>query len=475
MTTPDQDPTRRAMQWLLQRIGLPEVAGSSPVSLVGRDAVVPSYNRYAAATASALGAFGAATAAFWALRTGRQQQVEIDERRAVLHGLRSVFLLRQSGHRFSVGGVGAQSLRANNFYTTRDGRQIYLLRMFDYPHLVPALLGVLRCPNTQADIAQAVSGWDALALEEELARARAIGVVARTPQEWLAHPQGQWLSQRPGVEVRRIGESEPEAFREGDRPFSGVRVLDASHVIAGPAVGRTLAEQGADVLRVSAPYQPDPQQMVIDLGFGKRNAFIDLSLVEDARQLRELAAQADVFIESWRPGAMERRGFSPEDLMRLRPGIIYVSLSCYGAGGPWRERAGYEPIGQAATGLSVLEAAAGQPSLAPTVTMNDYLAAYLAAAGVAGALVRRAREGGSYHVTTSLAQSSMWVLQQGQATAAERQGACGLDSPTPAGWMSETGSAFGPLQHCAPVTQLSETPGFWAVPPQTLGSSRPVW
>ncbi|MDM0014838.1 CoA transferase [Variovorax sp. J22P168] len=475
MPDPNIDPALRALQLLLTLIGLPEPSTSARVVLTSRDAVVPSANRYAAATAAALGAYGAAIAAFWALRTGRQQEVEIDERRAVLHGLRSVFLLRQSGHGYSVGGIGAQGLRANNFFMTRDGRQIYLLRMFDYPHLVPALLGVLRCPNTHDDIAHAVSHWDAFELEDALARAKAVGVVSRSPREWLAHPQGQWLAERPGVEVRRIGDSAPEPFQDGDRPLSGIRVLDASHVIAGPATGRTLAEQGAQVLRISAPYQPDPQQMVIDLGFGKRSAFIDLNHVEDARQLRELAMKADVFIESWRPGAMERRGFSPEDLMRLRPGIVYVSLSCYGSGGPWRERAGYEPIGQAATGLSMMEGGKDHPALAPTVTMNDYLSAYLAAAGVASALVRRAREGGSYHVSTSLAQSSMWVLQQGAHSEAEGQSVCGLDSPTPANWMSRTESAFGLLEHCAPVTQFSETPGFWACPPQPLGAAQPVW
>lgn len=472
MTAPSHPSPEASTRLLLDRMGLPDLWSSAALRFTGEDPVVASPNAYGTATASALGAFSLAVAELWRMRTGQRQDIEIDLRRAVACGLRSVFLLRQSGHGFTVGGNGQ---KIDNFYPTADGRRIYLLRMYDYPHLVPALLGVLRCPNDRDAIAEVASRWNAVELEEALAAARAIGVVSRTPEEWLAHPQGAWLAQRPGFEIQKIGDSQAEPLPEGDRPLAGLRVLDASHVIAGPATGRTLAEHGAEVLRVSAPHQPDSQQMVIDLGFGKRSAFIDLEQVEDARQLRELARSADIFIESWRPGAMERRKFSPRDLAALRPGIIYVSLSCYGNGGPWRERAGYEPIGQAACGLATREGTPQAPRLAPTTTMNDYLAAYLAAAGTAAALVRRARDGGSYHVTTSLTQSSMWVLQQGQVPADALAGAPGLGAPLPDDWMARTASPFGLLDHTAPVAQLSRTPGFWARPPEPLGTSAPTW
>lgn len=462
-----------ATRLLLERMGLADIDHLAHLRFLGEDPVVPSVNRYGTATASAMGAGALAVAEYWRLHTGQQQSVEIDLRRAVVCGLRSVFLLRQNGHGFIVGG---NSRKVNNFFTTRDNRRIYLVRMFDYPHIVPALLGVLRCANEPQAIAEAVAKWDAVELEDALAEARAFGVVSRSPEEWLQHPQGAWLAERPGLEIRRVGDSAPEAPpAKGSRPLSGLRVLDASHVIAGPACGRTLAEQGAEVLRVSAPHQPDTPQITIDTSFGKRSAFIDLQQVEDERQLRELARRADVFIDSWRPGAMERHRFGPEDLAAIRPGIIYVSLSCYGQEGPWRGRGGYEPIGQVACGLAAREGSVGSPQLAPTVTMNDYLAAYLAAAGVAAALVRRARDGGSYHVTTSLTQSSMWVLKQGTVPTALASQAPALDTPTPAHWLTETRSAFGLLQHIAPVTQFSHTPGIWTQPPEPLGASTPAW
>lgn len=271
----------------------------------------------------------------------------------------------------------------------------------------------------------------------------------------------------------RIAEGSAQPFERAERPLSGLKVLDASHVIAGPAAARLLAEQGANVLRVSAPHQPDPQHIVMDTGFGKRSAFIDLELAEDVARLRMLASEADVFVESWRPGALARRGFGPDDLAALRPGIVYVSLSCHGFEGPWANRAGYEPIGQAASGLTMVEGGGGMPRGAPTVTMNDYLTAYLAAAGIMGALVRRARDGGSYHVRTSLTQASMWVLSQGLLP--DSIPLFKEPTPAPAHWMAATQSSFGVLEHVAPVVEYSKTRPYWDLPPQPLGASAAAW
>ena len=213
--------------------------------------------------------------------------------------------------------------------------------------------------------------------------------------------------------------------------------------------------------------------MMMDLGLGKRAAYIDLNRVEDARRLRELAGQSDIFVESWRPGALARRGFSPRDLAALRPGIIYVSVSCYGAEGPWASRAGYEPIGQAVCGLSATEGSLVAPRNAPTVTMNDYLSAYLAAAGALGALLRRSREGGSYHVRTSLTQASMWVLGCGLLPEAVSRIPIMQNAELPAHQTMQ--SAFGEIRHVPCVTEYSETRAYWELPPEPFGGARPAW
>jgi crotonobetainyl-CoA:carnitine CoA-transferase CaiB-like acyl-CoA transferase len=260
----------------------------------------------------------------------------------------------------------------------------------------------------------------------------------------------------------------------GARPLAGLRVLDASHVIAGPALGRLLAEQGAEVLHVTNPAERETPAVIMDMGFGKRAAYLDLNRTADVEQMRRLVAKCDVFIDSFRPGALERRGLGPLDLAALRPGIVCVSISAYGYDGLWRNRGGYEPIGQAVCGLGLREGWPGPPRAAPTATMNDYLCAYLAGAGVMGALLQQSRTGGSHHVRTSLAQASMWVLAQGELDEVPQPTDISAWSPQP-GDLQRTRSVFGEIEHVAPIARYSATLGHWSLPPSPPGSSLARW
>lgn len=457
---------REGLGRLLERAGI-DAAADDDIDFSGDDPLVPSRLRYGAATASALAANAAGVAALWQHRTGRRQRIAVDLARAVHVGLRTTFHLRQNGHAFRVGSW----TRGENFFRTADGRVVYLLRNNGRGTITQDLVGLLRASNDTAGIAEAVAGWQADELETALAERKLPGVIVRRPEEWLEHPQGQWLAARPGFSIEKIGDSPAEPLGPAKRPLDGLRVLDASHVIAGPAVGRLLAEQGGDVLHVVNPTEQETIPVHIDTGLGKRSAFIDLNRVEDIEQLRRLAQQADIFIQSWRPGALQRRGFGPEALAALRPGIIYVSISCYGHEGPWAERGGYEPIGQAVSGLCAVEGAPDEPRNAPTVTMNDFLAAYLAGAGIMGALLRRCREGGSYHVSTSLAQASMWVLQQGLLPTR----AAGMDYVPGPDDLDSHDCAFGRVTHARPIARYSDTPAYWDLPPKPAGASQPQW
>lgn len=455
---------------LLGRIGLTPADVAADLSVTGCDPVLSSRLRYGTAVVSALAAHGAAVASLWHLRSGVRQSVDIDLARAVHLGLRTTFALRQNGYGFAVGSLS----RAENYFETADGRHIYLLRNNGRGTITQDLVGLLRCPNSTAGIAEAVRQWNAFELEEAVAAARLPGVVARTPQEWGAHPQGRLLVEEPAVGVRRIGDAPPRQWPSGTRPLAGLRVLDASHVIAGPALGRLLAEQGAEVLHVTNPAERETPAVIMDMGFGKRAAYLDLNRKDDVAQMRRLVSQCDVFIDSFRPGALERRGFGPHELAALRPGIVCVSISAYGFDGPWRQRGGYEPIGQAVSGLGVREGWPGPPRAAPTATMNDYLCAYLAGAGVVGALLQQSHGGGSHHVTTSLAQASMWVLSLGELAHVPLASDLAPWSPQ-AGDLMRTRSVFGELEHVAPITRYSATPGHWALPPTPPGSSLASW
>ncbi|HLT26946.1 MAG TPA: CoA transferase [Zeimonas sp.] len=451
-------------------------ADASCVTFEGADPVVPSRHRLGAASAAAIAAQALGIIEIWKTRTGREQRACVDVRNAAYPGLCTFLHIRQNGHPLPFTRWDGQG---PNFFATKDDRRFYLLYTANYVQHCLDVHRFLGATTGHESVANAVAKWNSDELEQALAEARLFGCIARTQEEWRLHPQGRLLAARPPVLVTRINDAEPVPFAPGaDRPLSGLRVVDMAHVLAGPITSRVLAEQGASVLHVSAPHQPDGHLIDVDTGFGKRTAFIDLDLPSDVERLRALIRDADVFIQSWRPGALARRGFSPSEVADLCPGVVYVSLSCYGDEGPWADRGGYEPLGQAVSGLAIDEGSPEEPRLAPTFTLNDYLTAYLAAAGVVAALLRRSKEGGSYHVSTSLTQSSMWVQSLGRLPQEMwPEGRLGIrDLPSvPESAFQETDSVFGVLRHPRPLVQYSETIAYWARPPMPMGASKPVW
>ena len=452
--------------------GLLALAGRGPaaddgVEFVGRDPVLPTPFRIGEATAAILAAYGVLVSDIWQQRTGRPQRVRIDVRHAAatLHGCEFMDL---EGRSFPYPYVPM-----DRFFRAGDGKWIHFQGLF--PHLRDGTLALLGCADDEEAIAAATARWNALDLEEALAGAGLCGAVVRSAEDWASHPQGRTLMALPAVEIIRIGDSPPEPFGPAERPLSGVRVLDLTRVLAGPACGRTLAEHGADVIRIGAPYLPSVERCVLDTGHGKLSAFLDLRRREDAERLRELARAADVFSQGYRTGSLARSGLGPEALAELRPGIVYVSMNCYGHEGPWRERPGWEQMAEAATGLAWEQGGFERPKHlgAPAC---DYGTGYLAAFGVAAALKRRAVEGGSYHVRTSLCQVGMWIHGLGRVNRADAAGQPA--DPQPAdieSYTTYTDTAFGHLRHLLPATGLSETPPRWDRPVVPLGHHPPAW
>ncbi len=154
------------------------------------------------------------------------------------------------------------------------------------------------------------------------------------------------LAKLPLISIEKIGEAAPKPWPAGDRPLAGIRVLDLSRVIAGPVAGRTLAAHGADVLLISGPDLPAIPWLTIDTGRGKLT-----TLPRAAQRSRAAArcaascAQADILSQGYRPQAIARLGFSPEEAARINPGIVYVTLSAYGHAGPWADRRGFDLAG----------------------------------------------------------------------------------------------------------------------------------
>ncbi|MCP4007238.1 MAG: acyl-CoA hydratase [bacterium] len=440
-------------------------ADALDVRIEGRDPTLPTAFDIGEAAAAALGAVGAAAAEFHALRGGERQSVRVDVRGAAASLLS--FALQSVAGAPTPRPAGSFATVAQ--YPTRDGRWIHLHGGF--PRLREGALKLLGCADDAEAIGRAVASWDALALEDALADAGLCGAVARTADEWSAHPQGQWLASRPVVEVLRIADAPPERPPLGSRPLAGLRVLDLTRVLAGPTCARTLAAHGAEVLKISGPDLPFVAPFVLDTGHGKRSAHLDLNDVRGREGLAALVAGADVFSQGFRAGSIERRGFGESDLARLRPGIVAVSINCYGNGGPWQTRPGWEQLAQTASGIAVEQGSAECPALLPAAA-TDYTTGYLAAFGTLIALARRAEEGGSWAVRASLCQTGRW-LQSGPRV--DPSGASGLDPDSLAAEFVERDTPQGRLRHLGPIVRLSKTPARWEQTSVPLGSHPPNW
>ena len=449
--------------------GLPE---DGEVTLTGADPVFSTRFRIGETCAAVLAGIGVAVSDIWALKTGRRQNAAIDVRHAAA-ALRSTHYVQKpdpdGAFETQVNKNHEAMLKITQPWPTKDGR--WFLPHFGLPNLQKRVLKVLDCEPNPKSVSKAVAQWDALDLEEAIDEARVCGAMVRSNSEWLDHPHGQALKAKPIVEIIKISDSEPEPFTEGNRPLSGIRVLDLTRILAGPIAARTLAENGAEVLMVTAESLPQIKEHVIDTSHGKRSCYLNLKTAKGSAHLKELVRGTDVFSQGYRPGMLSGLGFGPEDLAEIRPGIIYLSISCFGSDGPFSHRAGWEQVAQTVTGICK-EGGINRPELLPAAAC-DYTTGYLGAYGVLLALARRAREGGSYHVRVSLCQSGMFIYRQGRTESVEP----GLDLSETELEVLRTNSetAHGPLRHLGPVLYLSETQPYWSRPTPMLGGDAPEW
>jgi crotonobetainyl-CoA:carnitine CoA-transferase CaiB-like acyl-CoA transferase len=436
------------------------------VVLTGCDPVLPSSFKIGVSAQASIAASALAAADLWRIRSGRRQSVSVDMRHAAAE-FRSERYMRVDGR------VAPEAWdKIAGLYRCKDG---YVRLHTNFPQHRDGILALLDCAHDREAVAKALERWNALDFEQKSAEAGMVVAALRSFDEWDAHPQSKALFGLPLVAIEKIAEAKAEPLAPAERPLSGVRVLDLTRVIAGPVCGRTLAAHGADVLLVTAPHLPSIETLVIDTGRGKRSTSVDLREEAQKQKLRALLSNADIFIQGYRPGALASRGFGPADAARLRPGIIYVSLSAYGQKGPWSGRRGFDSLVQTASGFNDAEARAAGSELPKPLPAQalDHATGYLMAFGAMAALARRAREGGSWHVQLSLARTAQWLRSLGRL---ENGFSCpdpGEDDVTE--FLEESPSGFGRLRAVRHAASLSETPARWERPAVPLGTDPPVW
>ena len=451
--------------WTEDRTREVEITGDS-------DPILPTPFLIGETSAAALSAVGLAVSDLWDLRTGRRQEIAVDTRQATAS--------LRSGNYMQLDGTPVSSDRnpVMGVYPAMNGRWSYL--HCNFPNHRAAALSVLGVEEDREAMARAVAKWDALELEEAIIAANGAGGMVRTMDEWAQHPQGVAVASLPLLEIVKIGDSPSEKLPDGDRPLSGIRVLDLTRVLAGPTCARTLAEHGADVLKVTGPHLPSIGHQEYDTGHGKLSTHLDLREPDDLEIMRGLVREADVFSQGYRPGTLAKRGLSPEALAEIRPGIVYVSLSAFSHVGPWSSRRGFDTVVQTVSGITDRQGElfigdSPGPQFYP-VSAIDYLTGYLMAFGALVALARRTTEGGSWLVRVSLAQIGRWLVERGQTPKANLHDIPEQFTPEELKrWSMTSDTPMGKLGHLGPVVRLSETPPHWSRTAVPLGYNEPVW
>jgi crotonobetainyl-CoA:carnitine CoA-transferase CaiB-like acyl-CoA transferase len=450
----------------LWRLAGQDDAALSSVELNGAEPVLPSSFAVGTAAQASIAAAALAAGELFRLRSGRRQRVAVDMRAAAIE-FRSERYLRLDGkvpaeYHDSIAGL----------YCCGDGRWVRLHT--NLPHHCTGLLKLLGCEHDRGAVQRTLDTWEAEKLEDAAAAAGLVVTACRTFAEWDAHPQGRAVATLPPFSIEQIAAAPVKPLPAAERPLAGIKVLDLTRIIAGPVCGRTLAAHGADVLLVTAPHLPSMRPLVIDTGRGKLSTSIDLRQASGRDTLAALVRDADVFVQGYRPGAVAGFGFGPQDVAKIRPGIVYVSLCAYGQAGPWAARRGFDSLVQTAGGFNAAEAEAfgqAKPRELPAQEL-DHATGYLLAFAAMTALMRRAERGGSWHVRCSLAQTGSWLRSLGRIDGTQ----C-LDprSADVRDLLEETPSGFGHLTTVRHAATMSETPPRWTLQSVPLGTHPPVW
>ena len=449
---------------LWQLAGLPRDALAF-AHLTGADPVLPSSFAVGCAAQATIAAAALAACELGHARGAPRQQVAVD----MLHAA-----LECTGW-FSIDGRTPDIWDPfSGLYRCADGWVRIHANFAHHRDGALRLLGLDPARAIRADAEQALLSWRALDFETATANAGLVATALRSFDQWDATPQGEAVAAQPLMRIERIGDAPPLALPKlrGDRrPLHGVKVLDLTRILAGPVGGRTLAAYGADVMLVNSPHLPNIQA-IADTSRGKRSVHVDLRERTGRETMDALLDPAHVFIQGYRPGALQSLGFGPNDVAVKRPGAVHVSLSAYGPFGPWAARRGFDSLVQTAMGFNQAEAQAlgdAKPRPLP-MQLLDEATGYLIAMGAAAALHRQQREGGSWHVQVSLAQTGQWLRGLARVP-----GGSEVAKPRLEPFLETRACGFGELRALRHSAQLGRTPAHWERPSMPPGSDPPAW
>jgi hypothetical protein len=335
-----------------------------------------------------------------------------------------------------------------------------------------AALSVLGVPAEKPAVAAAVAAWQADALEAAVIAAGGCAATMRAATDWDAHPQGQAVSAEPLLHRATLGHgAEPDWPLRPARPLAGIRVLDLTRVLAGPAATRFLAGYGADVLRIDPPFWDEPS-LAPEMTLGKRCAHLDLRQAADGATVRRLIAEADVLIHGYRPEALAGLGLDAAARHALNPTLIDVALDAYGWSGPWQARRGFDSLVQMSAGIAeagMRRLGRDRPTPLPVQALDMATGYIMAAAALRGLTLRR-RHGQGMTVRTSLARTATLLMTRHPSEAAP------LAPETEDDWDAAVEpTAWGPARRLRAPVMVEGTPARWDHAAGPLGRAQPGW
>lgn len=307
-------------------------------------------------------------------------------------------------------------------YKTKDGRMFSAHVYYEsQKKIMMETLGITKNPEKfvlsslpfdKALTAKAVKNWNAEDLEEKTFENGACGCMLRTRQEWEESEVGKAVCEMPLFRLTKEKADVKKKLGKYDKergPLSGIKVLDLTHIIAGPACTRLLAEAGADVLMVRRGKYTEQEQAMLELDgwAGKRSIQLDFNNPKQLEKAKKLVKEADIVVCSYQVGALDKFGLSEKDIHKLNPNVIYGSLRCF-SDTVWNERPGWAPCAEDITGLSVRNGSLKKPVNLNGVPL-DYIPGMILCAGILKALKLQLTEGGSYTVTGSLTRGGYWL------------------------------------------------------------------
>jgi len=354
-------------------------------------------------------------------------------------------------------------------YPTRDG---WIRLHTNAKHHRAAAERVLGRHEDRASMAPAVAAWEARALEDAIVAEKGCAAEMRSIEAWQDHPQGRAVNAEPLIHMDWTDGTPDGRDVRPDRPLAGLKVLDCTRVLAGPAAGRFLAGFGADVLRIDPPWWEEAL-LEPDMTLGKRCAGLDLREAADREIFARLLGEADLFVHGYRSDALEAIGFGFEARRALNPALIDVSLDAYGWGGPWARRRAFDSLIQMSSGIAhagMVRRGADKPVPLPVQAL-DHATGYLMAIAALRGVVELRSTGRVLRARASLARTAKLVIdndpEELDGPLAPRSAADSFPEPETTG--------RGPALRLKPPVMVEGCPMRFDRPATTLRSAPPAW